>query len=276
MSYSQAALVGQQEAIAKARSGDFSEFETLVDKQLERQHVRTNPEAPRVNRNGELIQKTERMVRLKVNMGWIPKDTLNPLQFARMALRVKKVPFVEEISFLGAGRSWAEWFVDERHVDGVKAWLRASKIDFVENFNPMTPPPHNAGKPVVDLERKVIWRRALILSRGRFKVIRESALDGIPEQLHGEVRSLASRLQQGTAKGWKWPKPQFEQELVDFDNNRRERTRVFQPISLEEARAIAADQNAAQHAGGEKATFLRSDTPEDNEMEDGEHTPCQC
>ena len=266
MSYAQMALVNHQEAIETARAGDKTQFAALLDRQLMKNQARANPDTPRVNKNGELLQRTEKMVRLKVNMGWVPKETLHPLQFVRMALDVKKVPYVEDISFLGVGRSWAEWFVDERHVDGVKAWLRASRIDFAEDFNPMTPPPHNTGKPVVDIERTVIWRRALILQRGRFRAIKEAALDGVPERVQEEIQSLASRLRQGTAKGWKWPKPQLEQEVESFEKRQWERTRGFQPVSLAEGMAIVA-------AHGKQATCeLQEDETEDGEAS----SPVQC
>jgi hypothetical protein len=300
MSYAQVALVNHQEAMEKARKGDKTEFEVLLDKQLARQRARANPDLPRTNRHGELLQRTERMVRLKVNMSWIPKETLNPIQYVRMALNVKSVPYVEEISFLGRGRSWAEWFVDERHVDDVKAWLRASGTDYEEGFNPMAPPPHNPMKPVADTERTVIWRRALVLQKGRFRAIKEAALEGVPDNVREEIQSLAFRLRQGTAKGWKWPKQSVEEEVADFDQRQHNLTRGFQPITLAEGVAVLKEQNrlfgppgeprrgsslnmlAARNAAAAKALALSAcneedESSEDEKTEEGEMaSPVQC
>jgi hypothetical protein len=253
----------------------------MLDRQLARQAARANPGAPRLNRNGEPMLRTEKMVRLRVNTGWIPRDTMYPLQFARMALATKKVPYVEEISFLGAGRSWAEFFVDERHVEEVKVQLRQARIDFTENFDPMAAPPHNPGKAPVDIERTVIWRRALIRHTGRFQAIREAALDGIPEAIQVEIRELATRMRNGTSRGWKWPKPArttvTEQQVVQgaeiLAQQRQERRQVLQAPNVVEAQAV---YDAAR--GGNRFGILAPEDGADMVMEEGEvePTPSQC
>lgn len=207
MSFAQKAALAQQTARKLAiETGDFSAMKGILDAAKERRKRGVNSDAPRMGRDGQPLVRTDRMVRFKVCMFWVDRSTAAPLQFARQGLRSYGFPWIEEISFLGVGNTWAEWFVDEKLAAEVRTKLQEHEFEFEEGFKPMEPPRHRTNVQTVDVERSVIRRRGRIWANARFPAMRNAAMDGVPENLHGAIREYGNRYLENRP-GWKWPRP---------------------------------------------------------------------
>ena len=205
LTWAQKVRQGAQEALAQADAGDASALLSIVDKQMEKAKQLASGSLRR-DKDGNLLKNVRKIARIQVNMCWVPKAVDRPLAFARRVLKAKKFPWIEEISFLGKGRTKAEWFFDEDMLEKVKAKLQEMNISYQEDFNPMAPPPHNPNRTLVDLERAAIKRRAHALAYAKYKAMREAALQGIPQELQAEVCHLAGLIGERKAHTWKWPK----------------------------------------------------------------------